>query len=224
MSRVLFAVVGVGLLALIVQQAVVRAQERPAIARHGRVTTPTTAPAEPSAGEKGEKKVGDKDKVMTQKAMFGAGCFWGVEESFRQIPGVVETAVGYSGGSTKNPTYKDVCGDRTGHVEVVQIEFDPAKVSYDQLLDVFWKSHNPTQMNRQGPDVGTQYRSVIFFTSPEQEAAAKASKEKLAASGKYKQPIATAIEPAREFYKAEDYHQKYLMKRGLGTCHVPGGE
>lgn len=220
MSRVGTTGVGAALLALLVQQALVGAQERPQVARHGRVTSPTSAPAT----QPGEKSASEKGKVMTQKAMFGAGCFWGVEETFRQTPGVIETAVGYSGGSTKNPTYKDVCTDRTGHVEVVLVEYDPAKITYDKLLEVFWKSHNPTQVNRQGPDVGTQYRSVIFTYSPEQEAAAKASKEKLAASGKYKQPIATAIEPAREFYKAEEYHQKYLMKRGLGSCHVPGGE
>lgn len=220
MSQVVWRAVGLALVALVVQQVWVRAQERPAVARHGRVTSPASAPATQPADRAG----GEKDKVMTQKAMFGAGCFWGAEETFRQLPGVVETAVGYSGGSTKNPTYKDVCTDRTGHVEVVLVEYDPAKVSYDKLLEVFWKSHNPTQVNRQGPDVGTQYRSVIFTYSPEQEAAAKSAKEKLAASGKYKQPIATAIEPAREFYKAEEYHQKYLMKRGLGSCHVPGGE
>jgi peptide-methionine (S)-S-oxide reductase len=220
MARVGWFVLSAVLLGLGVRQALLKAQDRPLVARHGRVTAPTSAPAT----QPGKKSAGDKGKVMTQKAMFGAGCFWGVEEAFRQVPGVIETTVGYSGGTTKNPTYKDVCTDRTGHVEVVLVEYDPAQVGYDKLLEVFWKAHNPTQVNRQGPDVGSQYRSVIFVYSPEQEAAAKASKEKLAASGKFKQPIATAIEPAREFYKAEEYHQKYLFKRGLGSCHVPDGE
>ncbi len=145
-----------------------------------------------------------------EKATFGAGCFWGVEVAFRQIPGVVDAVVGYSGGTMENPTYRDVCTDRTGHAEVVQVTYDPAKVSYDQLLDVFWKMHDPTQVNRQGPDVGRQYRSAIFFHTPEQEAAAKASKERLAKSGKFSRPIATEITSAKPFYKAEDYHQRYL--------------
>jgi len=155
-----------------------------------------------------------------EKATFGAGCFWGVEATFRQIPGVTSTAVGYMGGTLNNPTYKDVCTDRTGHAEVVQVEYDPSKVSYDELLSVFWANHDPTQLNRQGPDVGTQYRSVIFFHNPQQEAAAKASKEKLQASGQYKRPIVTAIVPAGEFWRAEDYHQQYLEKRGLASCHI----
>ena len=155
-----------------------------------------------------------------EKATFGAGCFWGVEATFRQIPGVTSTAVGYMGGTLNNPTYKDVCTDRTGHAEVVQVEYDPSKVSYDELLAVFWANHDPTQLNRQGPDVGTQYRSVIFFHNPQQEAAAKASKEKLQASGHYKRPIVTAIVPAEEFWRAEDYHQQYLEKRGLASCHI----
>ena len=155
-----------------------------------------------------------------EKATFGAGCFWGVEATFRQIPGVRSTAVGYMGGTLKNPTYKDVCTDRTGHAEVVQVEYDPSKVSYDELLSVFWANHDPTQLNRQGPDVGTQYRTVIFFHNPQQEAAAKASKEKLQASGHYKRPIVTAIVPAEEFWRAEDYHQQYLEKRGLASCHI----
>lgn len=155
-----------------------------------------------------------------EKATFGAGCFWGVEATFRQIPGVRSTAVGYMGGTLQNPTYKDVCTDRTGHAEVVQVEYDPSKVSYDELLSVFWANHDPTQLNRQGPDVGTQYRSVIFFHNPQQEAAAKASKEKLQASGHYKRPIVTAIVPAEEFWRAEDYHQQYLEKRGLASCHI----
>ena len=155
-----------------------------------------------------------------EKATFGAGCFWGVEATFHQIPGVTSTAVGYMGGTLKDPTYKDVCTDRTGHAEVVQVEYDPSRVSYDELLAVFWANHDPTQLNRQGPDVGTQYRTVIFFHNPQQEAAAKASKEKLQASGHYKRPIVTAIVPAEEFWRAEDYHQQYLEKRGLASCHI----
>jgi peptide-methionine (S)-S-oxide reductase len=154
------------------------------------------------------------------KATFGAGCFWGVEEDFRKVPGVTATAVGYSGGTVANPTYEDVCSDRTGHAEVVQVEYDPAKASYDSLLDVFWNGHNPTQLNRQGPDVGTQYRSVIFFHTPEQEAAARASRERLAKSGKFARPIVTEISPAQPFWRAEEYHQRYFEKRGGGSCHV----
>lgn len=154
---------------------------------------------------------------MTELATFGAGCFWGVEETFRQLPGVVRTAVGYAGGHTVNPTYREVCTDRTGHAEVVQVEYDPAQVSYEQLLEVFWGAHDPTQVNRQGPDFGTQYRTVIFYHSPEQEAAARASKAALEASGK---PIATQIEPAPAFYPAEEYHQQYLAKRGMSSCHI----
>lgn len=157
---------------------------------------------------------------MTERAMFGAGCFWGVEVKFRQIPGVIDAAVGYAGGRTENPTYEDVCTDETGHAEVVEVTFDPAKVSYDKLLDVFWNSHNPTTLNRQGPDVGTQYRSVIFYHSPEQKAAAEAAKERLQKAGKFGKSIVTQIEPAGKFYRAEEYHQRYLEKRGLATCHV----
>ena len=156
---------------------------------------------------------------MADKATFGAGCFWGVEETFQRVPGVIDTAVGYSGGKTPNPTYKDDCTDETGHAEVVQVTFDPAKVSYEQLLDVFWHAHDPTQVNRQGPDFGTQYRTAIFFHSPEQEAAAKKSRAALEASGKFKRPIATEITPANTFYRAEEYHQKYLQKRGVASCH-----
>ncbi len=158
-----------------------------------------------------------------EKATFGAGCFWGVEATFRQIPGVVSTAVGYEGGTLRNPTYKDVCTDRTGHAEVVEVEFDPAKVKYEQLLQVFWENHDPTQLNRQGPDVGTQYRSVIFFHTPEQQAAACASMEERQRSGVYKRPIVTQIVPATEFWRAEEYHQQYLEKRGLATCHIKQG-
>ena len=155
-----------------------------------------------------------------ETATFGAGCFWGVEETFRQIPGVTDTAVGYLGGHSENPTYKDVCTDETGHAEVVEVTYDPAQVSYERLLDVFWSAHDPTTLNRQGPDVGTQYRSAIFFHSPEQERVAKLSKEKMQTSGKFRRPIVTEITPASTFYRAEDYHQKYLAKRGLSHCHI----
>ena len=155
-----------------------------------------------------------------EKATFGAGCFWGVEAAFRQIKGVKATAVGYMGGKFKDPTYQDVCTDRTGHAEVVEVEFDPSEVPYEELLRVFWDNHDPTTLNRQGPDTGTQYRSVIFYHTPEQEAAAKASKEALAKSGRFKRPIITEIVPAPEFWRAEDYHQQYLEKRGLAHCHL----
>jgi peptide-methionine (S)-S-oxide reductase len=155
-----------------------------------------------------------------EKATFGAGCFWGVEAAFRQIKGVKATAVGYMGGKLNDPTYQDVCTDRTGHAEVVQVEYDPSEVSYEDLLRAFWENHDPTTLNRQGPDTGTQYRSVIFYHTPEQEAAAKASKEALAKSGRYKRPIVTEIVPAPEFWRAEDYHQQYLEKRGLAHCHI----
>ena len=160
------------------------------------------------------------EKKKTQLATFAAGCFWGVEEAFRQVKGVLSTTVGYAGGKMKNPTYEDVCTDETGHAEAVQVEFDPSKISYEKLLDVFWNNHDPTQLNRQGPDVGTQYRSTIFYHSPEQKKAAIASKEKLEMSGKYKKPIATEIVPASKFYKAEEYHQRYLEKKGLSTCNI----
>ncbi len=159
--------------------------------------------------------------MKTEKATFGAGCFWGVEANFRQRKGVVSTRVGYSGGTLENPTYEDVCTDQTGHAEVVEVEYDPAQVSYDDLLNVFWSCHDPTTLNRQGPDVGTQYRSVIFVHTPEQEAAAKASKERIQRSGKYRSPVVTVIVRASRFYPAEDYHQQYLEKRGLAHCTIP---
>ena len=151
---------------------------------------------------------------MIQKATFGAGCFWGVEAAFRRFKGVLSTTVGYSGGSFKGPTYEDVCTGTTGHAEVVEVDYDPDKVSYDELLKVFWEIHNPTTMNRQGPDIGTQYRSVVFSHNSEQKAAAEASKEKLQRNGHYKNPIVTEITPASEFYKAEEYHQQYFEKCG----------
>jgi len=155
-----------------------------------------------------------------EKATFAAGCFWGVEAAFRQVQGVKSTTVGYSGGSLDNPSYKDVCTDRTGHAECVLVEYDPAQVTYEQLLDVFWASHDPTTMNRQGPDLGTQYRSVIFCHTPEQREAAVASKERLNKSGKYRSPIVTEIVPAATFWRAEEYHQQYLEKRGMSSCHI----
>ena len=154
------------------------------------------------------------------KATFAAGCFWGVEASFRQIPGVTSTRVGYTGGDFKNPTYKDVCNDRTGHAEAVEVEYDSERVPYEQLLNVFWENHDPTQLNRQGPDFGSQYRSAIFFHTPEQEQAAQESKSKVEKSGQFSRPIVTQIVPAVTFYEAEDYHQQYLEKRGLATCHI----
>lgn len=157
---------------------------------------------------------------IMEKATFAAGCFWGVEAEFRQIKGVVSTAVGYEGGTSDNPTYRDVCTGRTGHAETVEVEYDPLRVSYEDLLKVFWENHDPTTLNRQGPDVGTQYRSVIFYHNPEQQAAALASKEKLQSSGKYRRPIVTQVVPAAQFFKAEDYHQQYLEKRGLSHCNL----
>jgi peptide-methionine (S)-S-oxide reductase len=152
------------------------------------------------------------------KATFGAGCFWGVEAAFRQIPGVKSTQVGYMGGTLRKPTYEDVCTDETGHAEVVEVTFDPKQVGYHDLLEVFWSNHNPTTRNRQGPDVGTQYRSVIFYHSPEQLTEARASRE--AAQPRFAQPIVTQILPASEFWRAEEYHQQYLEKRGLSHCHL----
>ena len=155
-----------------------------------------------------------------EKATFGAGCFWGVEAAFRQIKGVTATTVGYLGGTLENPTYRDVCTGRTGHAEVVEVDFDPAQVSYNDLLNVFWENHDPTTLNRQGPDVGTQYRSAIFYHTPEQKAAAEASKAQQEQSGRYRRPIVTEITPTSAFYAAEDYHQQYLEKRGLSSCHL----
>jgi peptide-methionine (S)-S-oxide reductase len=158
--------------------------------------------------------------AKTEFATFGAGCFWGVEASFRKVAGVVDTAVGYMGGTLKNPTYEQVCSHTSGHAEVVQVEYDPKKVSYEKLLEVFWMIHDPTQRDRQGSDVGQQYRSVIFFHTDGQKKAAERSKEALQKSRKVLGPIATAIEPAAEFWRAEEYHQRYLEKRGGGGCSL----
>lgn len=160
---------------------------------------------------------------MTQleKATFGAGCFWGVELGFRKVPGVTATAAGYLGGTLPNPTYEDVCTGRTGHAEVVEVTYDPSKVGYDDLLTVFWTSHDPTTLNRQGPDRGTQYRSAIFYHNADQKTAATASKERWNGSGRFSGPIVTEITPASPFYRAEEYHQRYLEKQGLASCHLP---
>jgi peptide-methionine (S)-S-oxide reductase len=154
------------------------------------------------------------------KATFGAGCFWGVEETFRQQKGVLSATVGYAGGTTENPTYEDVCSSETGHAEVVEVEFDPAQISYERLLEVFWNNHNPTTLNRQGPDVGSQYRSVIFYHSPEQRLTAEASKAALDQSKRFPRPIVTQIEPAPAVYRAAEYHQQYLAKHGRSHCAV----
>ena len=155
-----------------------------------------------------------------EKATFGAGCFWHVEAEFRKVEGVVSTAAGYAGGHTENPSYEDVCSHTTGHAEVVEVTYDPEKVSYDKLLDIFWKLHDPTQLNRQGPDVGYQYRSVIFYYSDAQRDAAVAAKEGLEKSGAYKRPVVTQILPAPTFWRAEEYHQQYFEKRGVATCRI----
>jgi peptide-methionine (S)-S-oxide reductase len=158
--------------------------------------------------------------MATEKATFGAGCFWQVEAVFRQVQGVVATQVGFMGGAVADPSYHDVCTDTTGHAEVTEVTYDPARVTYAGLLAVFWSNHDPTTRNRQGPDVGTQYRSVIFYHTPEQQAAAVASKEALEREGRYPRPIVTEIVPATAFYRAEEYHQRYLEKRGLASCDI----
>ena len=155
---------------------------------------------------------------MTEKATFGAGCFWGVEVEFRNVPGVVDAAVGYEGGTVPDPTYEQVCRKGTGHAEVVEVEFDPAEVSYEELLDTFFELHDPTQLNRQGPDVGDQYRSVVFTHSAEQEQAARVARER--AQERFDRPVVTAIEPASDFWRAEEYHQQYLVKRGVASCRI----
>ncbi len=157
--------------------------------------------------------------IKVDTAAFGAGCFWGVEETFRQVKGVLNTTVGYMGGTTQNPTYQDVCTDGTGHAETVQVEYNPDEVTYDDLLKIFWENHNPTTLNRQGPDIGTQYRSVVFYYSDEQKAAAEKSKDDLQKSGKYQRDIVTQVVLASTFWRAEEYHQKYLEKHGLSHCN-----
>lgn len=156
----------------------------------------------------------------TEKAIFAAGCFWGVEELFRQLPGVVQTTVGYIGGKTENPTYEEVCSHTTGHAEAVEVEFDSEKITYEKLLEVFFMGHDPTTLNRQGPDVGDQYRSAIFYLNEEQKKAAEASKKKMDKLSKYAEPIVTEISKAEPFYRAEEYHQKYFLKNGGASCHI----
>ena len=158
--------------------------------------------------------------MAMEKATFGAGCFWGIEARFAEMPGVLDTAVGYEGGELEHPTYKEVCTDRTGHAEVVDVTFDPSRISFDTLLDAFFAMHDPTQVNRQGPDWGSQYRSVVFAHSEEQARQAQAKIAELNATGAYRQPIATKVEPAKTFWKAEEYHQRYLEKRGMVSCHI----
>jgi peptide-methionine (S)-S-oxide reductase len=155
------------------------------------------------------------------KATFAAGCFWGVEDAFRHVKGVTSTTVGYTGGHTTNPSYKEVCTDRTGHAEAVEVEFDPRQVSYGELLALFFQSHDPTTLNRQGPDFGSQYRSAIFFHDAEQEAEAQKAKAALEKAGTFKRPIVTQVVRAGEFYRAEDYHQQYFEKQGIRSCHLP---
>jgi peptide-methionine (S)-S-oxide reductase len=160
---------------------------------------------------------------MIEKALFGAGCFWGVEDFFRQVPGVTAAVSGYAGGTTSDPSYRQVCAGGTGHAEVVQVTFDPGQVSYESLVELFFKMHNPTTRNRQGPDVGSQYRSVIFAHGPEQARIAREVRDRVAASGRWKAPVVTQIEPAASFWPAEDYHQRYYQKHG-GSCHVSYAE
>lgn len=174
--------------------------------------------AAPAAEAAVQDAAGGQETIA--KATFAAGCFWGVEAAFRQLEGVVSTTVGYTGGSKEDPSYREVCAGKTGHAEAVEVVYDPAKLSYEALLDVFWATHDPTTPNRQGPDVGTQYRSAIFYHSREQAEAARMSKERLAASGQYRGAIVTEIVPASAFYRAEEYHQRYLEKRGIATCHT----
>jgi peptide-methionine (S)-S-oxide reductase len=197
---IILVMVGIAALALGIQE--VRGDESP------------TGPASTGHSEPTEE---DADMA---KATFGAGCFWGVEAAFRKTPGVTSTQVGFMGGSVENPTYKQVCYEDTGHAEVVEVTYDPEQVSYESLLKTFWDVHDPTQVNRQGPDVGDQYRTVIFYHTPEQKEAAEQSKAELEESGKYSRPIATQIEPAEEFYRAEEYHQQYLEKKGLASCKI----
>lgn len=166
-------------------------------------------------------KIADSKSGKVEAAVFGAGCFWGVESTFRALPGVLSTSVGYAGGHLDNPTYHDVCSDETGHAEVVKIEFDPDEISFEELLETFYKSHNPTTLNRQGPDFGSQYRSVVFYQNEAQRATAEAVKQRVDASGRWGgRPVVTQIVPAAKYYPAEDYHQQYNEKRGRTSCHL----
>jgi len=174
-----------------------------------------TCPGRPNRSLGAVLDLENGDVRAMEKATFAAGCFWGIEAAFRKVKGVVSATVGYTGGHTKNPTYKEVCTDRTGHAEAVLVEYDPSQISYEDLLNVFWEIHDPTQLNRQGPDFGSQYRSAVFFHSPEQQAAALASKERLETRGSYKRPVVTEITLASEFWRAEEYHQQYFQKCGV---------
>lgn len=177
------------------------------------------------ASERVEEPAKEESDVKTEKAMFGAGCFWGVETTFRKVPGVVDVAVGYAGGETENPTYEEICNDETGHAEVVQVEYDPSKVTYQKLLEVFFENHDPTTLNRQGPDWGTQYRSAIFFYDAEQERLARGEKQRRDESGEYVGPIVTEITAAAPFWRGEEYHQRYFEKKGVDwSCHTGNGK
>jgi len=192
----------------------------------GRVTKATTADANSPASQAATNPTGgDVQNVKTETADFAAGCFWGSEATFRKVPGVVRTQVGYEGGTTLNPTYRQVCSHDTGHAEAVQVEFDPAKISYQKLLEIFFENHDPTTKDRQGPDVGTNYRSAIFYHSPEQKQLAEAEKEHRNKSGEYVGPIVTEIVPAATFYRAEEYHQEYFEKQHVDyACHLGNGK
>jgi peptide-methionine (S)-S-oxide reductase len=208
-------------LAIVIPILVIARPWRPAAgARPAPATSPVAETGDISESLTRLMRSGATEGRPMKKATFGAGCFWGVEATFRRIPGVIDTAVGYAGGHTESPTYNEVCTDQTGHAEVVEVTYDPSKVSYAKLLDVFWSSHDPTQVDRQGPDYGTQYRTVIFYHDDEQRAEAEASKGELEASGRFSRPIATQIVPAGPFYRAEEYHQRYLEKRGMENCHI----
>uniref|UniRef100_A0A7C4CB21 Peptide methionine sulfoxide reductase MsrA n=1 Tax=candidate division WOR-3 bacterium TaxID=2052148 RepID=A0A7C4CB21_UNCW3 len=167
-----------------------------------------------------EPATGEETEVSTENATFAAGCFWGVEHHFRQLKGVINTTVGYTGGQTENPTYKEVCTNTTGHAEAVLVEFDPAVTTYERLLEEFWNIHDPTQLNRQGPDIGSQYRSAIFYHTPEQQTAALAAKKRLQESGRFPRPIVTEVVPAARFWPAEEYHQRYYEKHGVQGCNI----
>jgi len=164
----------------------------------------------------------EEGAMSTEQATFAAGCFWGVEATFRKMQGILSTSVGYTGGTSKDPTYNDVCTGGTGHAEAVHVEYDSDQVSFEELLSLFWEIHNPTTLNRQGPDLGTQYRSAVFFHTPEQEAAAKTSKEALDSSDRHHAPVVTEVTPAGEFYQAEEYHQQYFEKQGIAHSRVLG--
>lgn len=186
-----------------------------------REITGKAATGRETAGTAGTgETVGGAGAGKQEVATFAAGCFWGVEETFRRTPGVLSTAVGYTGGATSDPDYRAVCTGDTGHAEAVEVRYDPSQVSYSGLLDIFWENHDPTTLNRQGPDAGTQYRSAVYFHDERQHAEAIASRERRQASGSYRRPIVTEITPASAFYRAEEYHQRYLAKRGLPGCHL----